>query len=317
MTSLYRVGQTMRGSLGSCTITREVQENVWFAMNQAQQTVVVKSVRDHPRIANERDVLRRFQHRTPYLRPLIDEIDESSAPVTIALKYLHTDLLDASVKRTLNRKELKHVSRCVLEALKVLHEDGFVHTDVKADNVFVNLQNGGTRFSDVQLGDLGGCYPTDFKFATSGTMVGAPMWSSPEVLMELPCNTATDIWSFGAMLISLIYGGNFNLFRPKGMDRDHKEYVVGIVKKQFSYFGPFPAKYAEVADPETVQSIVYLMLEIPQAKTTPFSRMTEREVIKKDNLFISKIMMLDWRDRPTAKELLEDKWWTDGEEDGN
>jgi hypothetical protein len=89
---------------------------------------VIKSVLDHPRVENERDVLQRFQHRTPYLRPLIDEIDEPTFPVTIALKYLQGDLLEASVARTLNRREVRHVSRCVLEALKTLHEDGFVHT---------------------------------------------------------------------------------------------------------------------------------------------------------------------------------------------
>lgn len=65
-----------------------------------------------------------------YLRPLIDEIDDPSVPVTIALKYLQRDLLDASVGKTLNRRELKYVSRCVLEALKTLHEDGFVHTGI-------------------------------------------------------------------------------------------------------------------------------------------------------------------------------------------
>jgi serine/threonine protein kinase len=73
-------------------------------------------------------------------------------------------------------------------------------SDVKPQNVFVDLQEGDMRFSDVQLGDLGGCYPADSKWATSGTMVGAPVWTSPEVLMELPWNTATDIWSFGAMV---------------------------------------------------------------------------------------------------------------------
>jgi hypothetical protein len=26
------------------------------------------------------------------------------------------------------------------------------------------------------------------------------MWTSPEILMELPWNTAADIWSFGAMV---------------------------------------------------------------------------------------------------------------------
>jgi serine/threonine protein kinase len=89
---------------------------------------MIKSVLDHPRVENERDVLKRFQRRTPYLRPLIDEIDEQTFPVTIALKYLQGDLLEASIARTLNRRELKHISRCVLEALKTLHEDGFVHT---------------------------------------------------------------------------------------------------------------------------------------------------------------------------------------------
>jgi serine/threonine protein kinase len=92
---------------------------------------VIKSVERHPRVENERDVLKRFQHRTPYLRPLIDEIEEPSAPVTIALRYLESDLLYEDSKRTLNRKELKHVSRRILEALKVLHEDGFVHTGLK------------------------------------------------------------------------------------------------------------------------------------------------------------------------------------------
>lgn len=70
--------------------------------------------------------------------------------------------------------------------------------DVKPNNVFVNLQEGDMRFSEVQLGDLGGCYPVDSEWATSGEFVGAPLWTSPEVHLNMPWNTATDIWSFGA-----------------------------------------------------------------------------------------------------------------------
>jgi serine/threonine protein kinase len=72
--------------------------------------------------------------------------------------------------------------------------------DVKMDNIFVNFQEGENRFSDVQLGDLGGCYPIDSEWATSGTMVGTPLWSSPEIILEIPWNTATDIWSFGTVV---------------------------------------------------------------------------------------------------------------------
>ena len=35
----------------------------------------------------------------------------------------------------------------------------------------------------------------------------------------------------------------------------------------------------------------------------------------KDKEFIGRIMKMDWRDRPTTKELLEDEWFQeDGEE---
>ncbi|KAF2820206.1 kinase-like protein [Ophiobolus disseminans] len=192
-----------------------------------------------------------------------------------------------------------------------LHEDGFVHTDVNADNVFVNLQEGDVRFSDVQLGDLGGCYPAESDWATSGTMVGAPIWSSPEVLLEMPWNTATDIWSFGALLINLIYGGHFNLFHPKELTRDNEHYVLGVVQEQFRFFGPFSAKITEIADLDTAQVFVYLMEQIPSEKLTPFSRIIKSEVSQRDNIFISKMMKFDWRDHPTAKRLLEDEWWKD------
>jgi hypothetical protein len=82
---------------------------------------------DNPRVENERDVLKRLQHRTPFLRPLVDEIEDPATPTTIALRHLNSDLWTEN-KGTLNRKELKHVCRSVLEALRVLHEENLVHT---------------------------------------------------------------------------------------------------------------------------------------------------------------------------------------------
>jgi serine/threonine protein kinase len=103
-------------------------QHVESIRNHQQETVVIKSVEGHPRVENERDVLHRLQHRTPFLRPLVDDIQEPSAPTTIALKYLDSDLLIETKKKTLNRKELRHVCRSVLEALKVIHEENLVHT---------------------------------------------------------------------------------------------------------------------------------------------------------------------------------------------
>jgi hypothetical protein len=111
-------------------------------------------------------------------------------------------------------------------------------------------------------------------------------------------------------MISLIYGGDFHLFRPS-VGRDEEEYVMEIVKQKYRYFGPFPLKFQEIAPEPALLSIIWLLNEIPPEKLLPFARTTVREVSKKDNVFISKMMKLDWRDRPTAAELLADEWWAD------
>jgi hypothetical protein len=93
-----------------------------------QEIVVTKSVQCHPRVENERDVLKRLQHRTSFLRPLVDEIEKPSTPTNISPICLESNLLIETIRKTLNWKEPKHVCRSILEALNVIHEGNLVHT---------------------------------------------------------------------------------------------------------------------------------------------------------------------------------------------
>lgn len=70
----------------------------------------------------------RFQTLTPFIRPLLDEIAAADSPPGLVLRYLDDDVLQASNTQRLTRPELKYVARRVLEALAVLHNEGFVHT---------------------------------------------------------------------------------------------------------------------------------------------------------------------------------------------
>jgi hypothetical protein len=56
--------------------------------------------------------------------------------------------------------------------------------------------------------------------------------------------------------ISLIYGGDFNLFRPKKVPYGHEEYGQEALKRQFQYFGPFPGKYEQISSSETGSNLV-------------------------------------------------------------
>jgi hypothetical protein len=79
--------------------------------------------------------------------------------------------------------------------------------------------------------------------------------------------------------------------------------------KQHQFFGPFPLPYKEIADDETLAILTYVMRGVPREKMKPFERITERGVSEGGRSFVLKIMKLDPRDRPTAKDLLEDVWF--------
>ena len=67
--------------------------------------------------------------------------------------------------------------------------------------------------------------------------------------------------------------------------------------------------YKEIADEDTLSILAHVMHGVPHGLMKPFEYVTDREVTKEDKAFILKLMKLDPKDRPTAKELLQDEWF--------
>lgn len=110
-------------------------------------------------------------------------------------------------------------------------------------------------------------------------------------------------------LLALIYGDGFFMFEPD-VPPDHEGYEMKILMRQAQFFGPFPESYEEIADDNVLSILVYVMNSIPPEEVKPFRLITEREVCKEDMLFLQKIMKLDPRERPSAKQIAEDEWMT-------
>jgi serine/threonine protein kinase len=109
-------------------------------------------------------------------------------------------------------------------------------------------------------------------------------------------------------LITLLYGGNFFIFKPD-VPADHDDYELKILQRQCEFFGPFPLTYREICPQEKLNALAYIMQSIPPERRKPFSRISEQEISKEDKEFVLKVMKLDPRDRPSAAELLQDKWF--------
>ena len=113
------------------------------------------------------------------------------------------DLLDFVRCNTLQEENVKNMSFRILEALQYMHAAGFVHRDLKLENILLNGQGGEP---DTYLADFGlstkrvaGEYLTQ--------PVGTRAYLAPE-LLQRPCQytEAVDMWAFGVTIYAMLTG---------------------------------------------------------------------------------------------------------------
>lgn len=120
MAILLNLKQIVKSTNSTYTILKELHRAadegaVYLAQNQESENCIVKSIRGirgHWRLQNEAKVLKLYQSKTPFIRPIIDEIVDPTDPPTIVLRYLDSQLLTESRKRRLTRPEIKQVAKC-------------------------------------------------------------------------------------------------------------------------------------------------------------------------------------------------------------
>ena len=123
-------------------------------------------------------------------------------------------LVGESLRKRLKRgplhpSEAASVVEETASALMAAHEKGFVHRDLKPDNIYlVELEN---RWPEVKLLDFGlaklmpeaGMAPFQTK---AGVMLGTPEYMSPEQAAGKKIDSRTDIYALGVMMFEILTG---------------------------------------------------------------------------------------------------------------
>jgi serine/threonine protein kinase len=95
---------------------------------------------------------------------------------------------------------VRRYTRSVLKGLKHVHENGFVHCDVKLQNILV-LEDGNVKISDFGLAKKKGL-KNNGKLECRGT----PMFISPEVVNNSVYESPGDIWALGCAVVEMVTG---------------------------------------------------------------------------------------------------------------
>lgn len=115
---------------------------------------------------------------------------------------------DKTAANRFTLKQMKHIAREAAIGLNYIHGQGYLHRDIKPDNIFLKA-NG-----EVKVGDFG--FVTDklqFGFATP---YGTPYYWAPEVRPEKACSELSDVYSLGTTLLNLVSGDHWFLRKGRG-----------------------------------------------------------------------------------------------------
>lgn len=95
--------------------------------------------------------------------------------------------------------EAIRVIREVLSGLAASHARGIVHRDIKPENIML-------RDGQVKIADFGIARMSSSRLTQDGTVMGTPLYMSPEQCRGETVDMRTDLWSTGVMLYQALTG---------------------------------------------------------------------------------------------------------------
>ena len=124
---------------------------------------------------------------------------------------------------TLDKKAALSVCVQICEGLEEFHKQGFVHRDLKPDNIMISDCTG--DIPKIKIVDFGGAKAVDMRNIPDTTVVGTLGYQAPETISSNATNRS-DIYSIGCILSSLLTGKEPGLAHYSG---DH--YITAIIEK--------------------------------------------------------------------------------------
>ncbi|MDO4241384.1 MAG: protein kinase, partial [Microbacteriaceae bacterium] len=163
----------------------------------------------HPHLVDDAAFLRRFEKeaqaaaglQNPNVVNVFDQGRDNGVPYLV-MEYVPGITLRELLKKQkrLTAAQAIEISYGVLSGLAAAHSAGFIHRDVKPENVF--LADDGR----IKIGDFGLARPADNNTTTGQALLGTIAYLSPELVSRGVADARADVYAFGIMLYEMLTG---------------------------------------------------------------------------------------------------------------
>ncbi|KQK10431.1 probable serine/threonine-protein kinase yakA isoform X2 [Brachypodium distachyon] len=192
------------------------------------------------------------------------------------------------------------IARQCLEALVYLHHLRIVHCDLKPENILIKSY----RRCEIKVIDLGSsCFLTD----NLCLYVQSRSYRAPEVILGLPYDQRIDIWSLGCILAELCTGEVLFPNEPLPMMLARMIGIIGPIDMEMLALGQeahkyFTDDYDLFTKNEETDQLEYLIPE--KSSLRRHLQCHDAEFVD----FLSYLLQINPRKRPTASEALKHHW---------
>ncbi len=150
--------------------------------------------------------------------------------------------------------EVRRVMGSLAAALAAAHQEGFIHRDVRPDNVLQEEGTGRLVLCDFGIaGVLETGEEPPFRLTATGEILGSPAYISPEQMAGEPLTDRTDIYSLGVLAYELLTG------RPAPGDSVARERALDALVESSGA----PAGRAARRDRELVDLVRRCLSDVP------------------------------------------------------
>lgn len=230
----------------------------------------------------EADIMARLSSHPSILTIYEASVSSDGRPYLV-MEHCPTSLTTRYRRERIPVAEVLHLGIRIGSALETAHRAGLLHRDIKPSNILV------TAFGVPVLSDFG------IAAAIGGhhdVFAMSVPWSAPEVVDEsVPGSLASEVWSFGATLYSLLSG--HSPFELPGRDRNSREHLKTRIRA---------AAYRPVARDDVPPSLQSLLAR------TMSRRPADRPATIAEVVHDLRLVQQELGLAPTPHEIADDEW---------
>ena len=101
--------------------------------------------------------------------------------------------------KPISEEEANGILRDIITGMRALAEKKIVHRDLKPENIMINNMV-------FKIGDFGFARAIDDPSAMLTSIVGTPLYMSPQILQNLNYTSKGDVWSLGIIYYEILFG---------------------------------------------------------------------------------------------------------------